>query len=121
VASWSLLDYDWRRISRWCLLGAIVMCLWLLAPVAKCSYYAFRDIPLDENDTAPIDPTKADQQRVDDGKNFVGGWVQETKYCYRRTPLLDQEPWKTNVLFGFVGVAVLGFTLHRLRKPSRPR
>ena len=116
MASWSLFDYDWRRIARWCLLGAIVMCLWLLAPVAKCSYYSFRDIPLDENDTAPIDPTKADQQRVDDGKSFVGGWVHATKYCYRRTPLLDQEPWKTNVLFAFTGVMVLGFTLHRLRK-----
>ena len=32
----------------WCLLGTAIMVVWLMAPVAKCSFAAFRDTPLSE-------------------------------------------------------------------------
>jgi len=108
----ALFDLDWRRISRWALLGAVVMLLWLLAPVAKCSYAAFRDTPLTEYDAPPADPASADRHRVEEGKSFAGNWIDSVRTCYVRTPLLGQEDWKGDLLIGCIFVTVLGWLLH---------
>ena len=115
----ALFDLDWRRISRWAFLGTLVMLVWLAAPTAKCSYAAFRDIPLTEYDAPPDDPSSADRQRVDEGKDFFGSWMHSIKYCYKRTPLLGQEPWKGDLLLGFTFVTVLGWALHRLDRRTK--
>jgi hypothetical protein len=107
---WSIFGNDWRRIARWSLLAAFVMVLWLLVPVARCSYDAFRDIPLSD-DTHPVEITDADKNRVDSGKSFFGDWMHAIKFCYARTPLLEQEPWKSDLMISFAALALLGFGL----------
>ena len=69
----SRFDFDWPRISRWCLLGTFVMLLWLLAPVAKCSWGAFRDTPIGAVEEPPEDitaPGQADKERVAEGTDL---------------------------------------------------
>jgi hypothetical protein len=112
----ALFDQDWRRISRWAFLGVIVMTVWLLTPAARCSYAAFRDTPLTEYDAPPGDPADADKKRVDEGKDFAGTWWDSAKTCYRRTPLMGQEPWKADLLLGFAFVTVLGWGINRLTR-----
>jgi hypothetical protein len=112
-------EQDWLRISNWCLLGALVMTVWLMKPVAQCSYRSFRDTPLDA--TRPDDPAYADKDRVDQGKSFFEKVVDSTKTCYRRTPLLGQEPWKGNVLIGLVGIMVLARVIRRVQAHVRKR
>jgi hypothetical protein len=103
---------DWRRLSRWAFLGVVVMVLWLLAPVAKCSYAAFRDTPLTEYDAPPADPADADRKRVEDGKDFAGSLVHAVRACYARTPLFGQEDWKGDALIGLIFLSVLGWLVH---------
>ncbi len=110
-----LLDYDWRRIARWAVFAAFAMTIWLLVPVARCSYDAFRDIPLSD-DEHPVEITAADKNRIDSGKSFFGDWMHAIKFCYQRTPVLGQEPWKRDLLVGFACVAVLGFTLDNVER-----
>ena len=110
----ALFDLDWRRISRWALLGTVVMLVWLAIPTAKCSYAAFRDTPLTEYDRPPDDPSQADRTRVDEGKDFADSLGHAIKYCYKRTPLFGQEDWKGDLLVGFAFVSVLGWAMHRL-------
>jgi hypothetical protein len=105
-------DLDWPRISRWALLATIVMTLWLLAPVAKCSYAAFRDTPL-ASDTEEVSQSDAD--RVAQGKGFFETLGAATKVCYARTPLLDQD-WKSDVLLGAAAVTVLAWGLGKLQR-----
>ncbi|MEO6774429.1 MAG: hypothetical protein ABI467_15665 [Kofleriaceae bacterium] len=112
----ALFDLDWRRISRWALLGVVVMLVWLAAPAAKCSFVAFRDIPLSDYDTAPDDPGHADRVRVEEGKSFFASWMHAIGYCYRQTPLLGQQPWKDDLLLGLSCMTVLGWSLHRLER-----
>lgn len=114
----AVLDFDWRRLMRWSILGAVVMTLWLLAPTAKCSYTAFRDEPLDE--AHPMSDTSGShKQDVIEGDGFFTRWGNSIKYCYRRTPPFSQEKWKRNLLLGFLAASVLfyGFSeLERRRK-----
>jgi hypothetical protein len=117
----ALFDRDWRRISRWCFLGVIVMCVWLLVPVGKCSYQSFRDIPLDEIHPTTATPGDANQRQIDDGKSFFGSWVKSIRYCYERTPLMGQEEWKSNTLVGLVAATVLAWGFSRLQRKQRPR
>ncbi len=105
-------DYDWRRIARWALFATFVMTIWLLVPVGRCSYHAFRDIPLSD-DAHPVEITAADKNRVETGKSFFGDWMHAIKFCYQRTPLLGQAPWKSNLVVGFACVAFLGFSLDK--------
>jgi hypothetical protein len=104
-------DIDWRRLFRWCLLGTIVMLLWLLAPVVKCSWIAFRDTPIGEVDEDTNMPGQADKQRIEEGTGFFDRWGIAIKGCYRKTPLLGQEPWKKDVLFGFAGMMALAWSI----------
>ena len=104
-------DPDWRRLSRWCLLGAIVMGIWLLAPTVKCSWVAFRDTPIGEVDEDS--PGDADKERVEQGTGFFDRWGVAIKGCYKQTPPLDQESWKVFLFFGFAGVSLVGRLIHR--------
>lgn len=99
------LDLDWRRLSRWCLLGTVVMLLWLLWPVAKCSFSSFRDTPINDVEEAN-GPGQADRDRVEEGKGFFRTWIDATERCYDATPLLGQEDWKTYLLLGLAGLTV---------------
>jgi len=119
VSSAALFDVNWQRHSRWAFLGLLVMLSWLAYPTARCSYAAFRDIPLTEYDRPPDDPNAADQTRVDQGKEFAGSWLDSIKACYKRTPIMGQEPWKTDLLIGFTFVWILGWGVHRLDRSSK--
>lgn len=112
------LDFDWRRISRWCCLGTIVMVVWLLVPVARCSFTTFRDTPLGEvaEDKAPAD---ADRDRVSQGQGFFETWLGSTKRCYERTPLLGQEPWKKYLLLSFGGMTLVAWLIARIMARRR--
>lgn len=110
VARSSWLDIDWPRLSRWCLLGTIVMLLWLLAPVATCSWQAFRDTPIGEVAEGEA-PAQADRERVEQGTGFFSRWGSATAGCYRQRPLFGQERWKGHLLVGFGVLTVLGWTL----------
>lgn len=114
----SALDFDWRRLMRWSIFGAIVMALWMIAPVAKCSWKAFRDEPLDE--AHPVSDTPGSHtQDVVEGEGFFTRWGGAIKMCYRRTPPLDQEAWKRNTLYGLVGAAVLFYVLSEMDRRNK--
>ena len=100
------------------LLGTIVMLLWLLAPVAKCSWYAFRDTPIgevNEDDT----PGQSDKERVEQGTGFFSRWGTAVKGCYAQTPLFGQEPWKGKLLVGFGVDTVLAWTIGYIERRNK--
>ena len=113
------MDVTCQRLSRWAFLGLVVMLSWLAYPTARCSYRAFRDIPLTEYDRPPDDPNAADQTRVDQGKEFAGSWLDSIKACYKRTPITGQEPWKTDLLIGFTFVWLLGGVVHWFERSGK--
>lgn len=104
--------FDWKRLSRYCLLGTFIMFVWLMVPVTKCSFAAFRDTPLSELD-ANAAPSAVDTNRIDQSQSFVGKVVDSAKLCYARTPLLGQEGWKGNLLLAFAAGTVLTWLMHR--------
>lgn len=86
------------------------MALWLMAPVAKCSWIAFRDTPLSEAQPTPT-PAQTDTHRVDQSQGFVAKVTTAVRGCYARTPLLGQETWKTYLLLGFAAGVALTWAL----------
>jgi len=107
------LDLDWSRLSRWCLLGTIVMLLWLLAPVARCSFASFRDTPI-STVNQDLAPSAADRDRVAQGQGFFQSWLSATERCYDVTPLLGQESWKATLLLSLAGATLVTRILARL-------
>jgi hypothetical protein len=105
-------DFDWPRISRWALLATIVMTCWLLAPVAKCGFGAFKETPL-SSDTDDV--AQADKNRVAEGTSFFETVGHKTKVCYARTPLTDQG-WKSDVFLGAGAVTIVAFMLGKLQR-----
>ena len=101
---------EWRRLRRWCLLGTAVMFVWLMAPVVKCAFIAFRDTPLSEAQPT-IAPSQADTNRVEESQGFISEVTSATKVCYARTPLLEQESWKTNLFLGFAAAMLITWGL----------
>ena len=111
-------DFDWRRLMRWSILGAVVMLLWLFAPVAKCSYMAFRNEPLDE--AYPVTDTPGShKQDVVEGEGFFSRWGSAIKHCYKRTPPFSREKWKRNLFFGLAGAALVFFTISEIEKRNK--
>ena len=49
-------------------------------------------------------------------RGFVSRVGDATKVCYARTPLLGQEAWKRNLLFGFIGVGIAAHLLGRYER-----
>ena len=109
-------DIYWRRLARWCWLGVAVMVVWLMVPVARCSYRAFRDTPL--TSIADDSPDQADKERVHKGEDFASGFAGSVKQCYLRTPLLDQE-WKSQLLLAFAAGAVATTIIDRVLERRR--
>lgn len=105
------IDPNWQRIRRWCVLGAIAMVLWLLAPVVTCSWQAFRDEPLTE-----AQPVSDGVDRPPQDRGFFARWGSAIELCYARTPLLGQEAWKRNLLFAFAGLAVVAHVADRIER-----
>lgn len=100
--------FDWRRLSRWCMIAALGLVLWLLVPVAKCSYAEFRDTPLGEVDPEGTgQPGQGDKERVKKGAGFFGHMSDAIGECYAATPLLGQEAWKRELMFALLGVGAL--------------
>ncbi len=112
-------EIDWRRLSRWCLLGTVVMVLWLMAPVAKCTFGAFRDTPLSEINPTAADPADADTQRLEESRGFIGSVVAAGKQCYRKTPLLGQEGWKKQLLLWFAGATLVTWLVNQILSRRR--
>jgi hypothetical protein len=112
VASTNRFALDWRRLNRWCLLGTAVMFIWLMAPVVKCSFVAFRDTPLSETQPS-LSPSQTDENRVEQADGFVAKVTTAAKVCYARTPLLGQEDWKTYLMIGFAAGTLLTWGLRR--------
>lgn len=73
-------------------------------PVAKCGFGAFRDTPLSEATPTPDQPAAEEPGFL----SKVGGAIA---VCYRKTPLLGQEDWKSYLLFGFAAGAVIAGVL----------
>jgi hypothetical protein len=108
------LDFDWRRLFRWCCLGAIVLVIWLMVPSVKCSFKAFEDTPISDVDNENV--AQADKERVQQGTGFWSKWGGAMKSCYNEKPLLGQEAWKRTLLFVFLGIGALAWSLDRYEK-----
>jgi hypothetical protein len=111
------LDFDWRRTFRWSAFLAVVMVIWLMAPTVKCSFKAFEDTPI--SDVESDNAADADKERVQQGTGFWSKWGHEMKVCYRDKPLLGQEPWKKYLLFAFLAIGALAWSLDRIEKRRR--
>jgi hypothetical protein len=109
-----ILDFDWRRTFRWSVFLAIVMVIWLLVPTVKCSFKAFEDTPISDVESDNV--AEADKDRVKQGTGFWSNWGGAMKACYREKPLLGQEAWKRYLLFAFLGLGALAWTLDRIEK-----
>ena len=119
----SRIAFDWRSIGRWCLLATIVMLLWLLAPVAKCSWGAFRDTPLPQampHETSSPTPAPAPapdaEEPVAEEPGFFSQLGTAVGGCYRRTPLFGQEDWKGHLLVLFAALTVIARGLYYLEQ-----
>lgn len=112
-------DFYWARIARWCCLGTIVMFLWLMAPVVRCSWAAFRDTPIGEVEPETAEPGDADSGRLDEGRGFWNTFTGSVNQCYRATPLLGQESWKRQLLIGFAAATILTWLLGRIAARRR--
>lgn len=105
---------DWRRISRWCLLLAVVMGIWLMVPTVKCSATAFRETPIGETDSSSA--AQVDKDRVKEGAGFWSRLGSGVKRCYRAHPPLEQERWKRHVLLGLLALMAVTFVIDRIDK-----
>ena len=105
-------DFDWPRISRWVLLATVVMTVWLLAPVAKCGFGAFKDTPLDEEHPT-IDTTDAIASSK--GSGFFETVGHATKVCYARTPMTDQG-WKSTAFLMRAGGTIVAWGFGKLQR-----
>jgi hypothetical protein len=90
------------------------MVVWLMAPVARCSFQAFRDTPIGEVESDQ--PSDSDAKRVEEGRGFFERLGSEAKVCYRRTPLFGQESWKSGLLLGFAALTALGWLIGKWEK-----
>ena len=102
---------DWRSVKRWCLFGTFAMLCWLLFPTVWCSFGAFRDTPLSEQQPTP---------EANEEPGFVSKLGTATKLCYAKTPLLGQEDWKSYLLFGFAAGALIAGVIAYI-EAGRPR
>jgi len=103
-------DFDWPRISRWMLLATVVMTVWLLAPVGKCAFVAFKETPLDEEH-----PTADNVVDKDKDAGFFETVGHKSKVCYARTPMTDQG-WKSTVFFVAAAGTIVAWGLGKLQR-----
>jgi len=98
----------WRRWSKWLLLGTVVMLLWLLWPTLHCSV-----THLEKASFGEIANTKEEDE------GFFSKWISATQRCYKQTPLLGQEEWKTYLFLGLAGATVVTRVLARFTTGKR--
>jgi len=85
------------------------MTVWLLAPVAKCGFAAFKDTPLDEEH-----PT-ADETHAAKDAGFFDTVGHATKVCYARTPMTDQG-WKSTAFLIAAGGTLVAWGFGKLQR-----
>jgi hypothetical protein len=110
VAAFSI---DWKSTRKWCVLGAIVMVIWLLVPFAKCSFDAFAATPLPQATPHAGEPP-VDAPDPDEG--FFSKLGRAVKVCYKRDPLVWQEDWQHYVLalcLGVIAIATVALYFER--------
>ena len=94
------------------------MLIWMLVPVARCSFRAFRDAPIGAVDNQS--PGQADKQRLVEGTGFFTRVGRGAKVCYLRTPL-SSHGWKTALLCVLAGATLVFWGIDRVqRRRSRP-
>lgn len=110
------LGFYWKSIMRWCLLGTIVMFVWLMIPTAKCSIQALRDTPLPEATPheQPAQPT--DEQPEQEEPGFFSKLGSAMGRCYRAKPLFGQESWKSNLMVLFAALTAVAWTMKFLEE-----
>jgi hypothetical protein len=114
------LGFYWKSIMRWCLLGTVVMFVWLMIPTARCSIQALRDTPLPE--AGPHE--QAAPQSGDDGQpteepGFFSKLGSAMSRCYSAKPLFGQESWKSTLLVAFAALTALAWTMKLLEERSK--
>ena len=110
-------DFDWRRLFRWSVFLTLVMVIWLLVPTVKCSFKAFEDTPIGDVNSDNV--ADSDKDRVKQGTGFWSRWGGAIKSCYKEKPLLGQEKWKRDLLYLFVALGVIGWSIDRYDKRRR--
>ncbi|MDB4956974.1 MAG: hypothetical protein JWO36_4543 [Myxococcales bacterium] len=98
----------------------IVMFVWLMVPVAKCTYSAFREIPIGEVDAEQV-PGQVDRERLNKYDGFLDHFGSAVKQCYQRTPLLGQQRWKSDLLIGFAALMVVTGIISRIMARRKHR
>ena len=93
------------------------MVIWLMVPSVKCSFKAFEDTPISDVDSD--NAADADKDRVKRGTGFWSKWGHEMAQCYREKPLLGQEAWKQTLLFVFLGVGAIAWSLDKYEKRNK--
>lgn len=116
-------------LMKICLLGAIVMLCWNLAPAAQCSFRGMNEADINENvgdddgAAAATDATdgqvdSTDVTRVSGTQGFFGKFFGSIGPCYSSNPITTAEVWKQYTLYGFAGGFVLFLLLGMIQKPK---
>lgn len=94
------------------------MLLWMLWPVAQCSWRQFKDtsLPSAEHQSAlDRDVTETGPQR-----GFFASFYDSASVCYRDAPLSSHESWKSSLLYSLLILGVISALLHRAYMRRRP-
>lgn len=108
---------DWRRVSRWSLVGAALLAIWMLWPVASCTWTSFVETPLPQ----------VEHQRNGDGDDgdsapkpgFFASVSDSVSACYAAQPMSSHPDWKRNLLYSLLILAILAALLRRMTTRRR--
>lgn len=103
--------------------AAFIMLCWLALPIASCSWDAWNDTPISQWDPKANNENvgQADKGHLEEGRGFFDKLGTSVKGCYRKTPLFDQEPWKNNLLYAFLGISALAYVLAKWQAQKNER
>jgi hypothetical protein len=106
---------NWGRLSRICLIGLLVMLVWLALPAAQCTLSGMNETQIGAVDEEHHEVSSSDTQRVGQSTGFLGRFFGNVKVCFALHPFSTQEEWKRKaalgcgagfVIFGLVGWAM---------------
>ena len=109
---------DWRRLSRWSMIGAVAIMLWFLWPVAQCSWQQFRGAPLpgvEHQQALDRDDTEREPET-----GFFATVYDSAAVCYNDQPISSQASWKRKLLYLLLVLALVSNLLHRAYVRRRP-
>lgn len=94
------------------------MLLWILWPVAQCSWQQFKDTPLEgvEHQNA-LDRDDTDESPE---RGFFPSLYDSASVCYDEQPVSSHPSWKRNLLYGLLILGLISALLHRVFLPRRP-